>query len=252
MRLNDRVAIVTGSGQGIGAAFARGLAAEGAAVVIADLAADRAEATAREIQSAGGRALAVSVDVSDEESVAAMPTAVLEHFGRIDILVNNAALFTASFPRRHFSELTVAEWDRMMAVNVRGPFLCCRAVFPAMQAQGGGKIVNISSSTIWSGSKDFLHYVTSKSAVLGFTRQLAREVGDYNICVNAITPGLTTSEGVERVYPPEYLEAFAARRCFKRQEVPADLVGAVVFLSSSESDFMTGQTLNVDGGDMFH
>jgi 3-oxoacyl-[acyl-carrier protein] reductase len=138
-----------------------------------------------------------------------------------------------------------------MAVNVKGPWLCAKACFPAMKAQGKGKIINISSSTVLGGSKDFLHYVTSKAAILGFTRALARELGDAHICVNTITPGLTTSEGVAATYPNEYLDAFAERRCFRRQEVPEDLVGTVVFLASDESDFITGQTINVDGGDLF-
>jgi 3-oxoacyl-[acyl-carrier protein] reductase len=251
VRLTDRVAIVTGSSQGIGKAFAKGLAAEGAKVVVASFTASRAEATAAEIRAEGYEAMAFAVDVSEEEQCEAMAEAALSQWGRIDILVNNAAMFISAFPRKTFMDLTVEEWDRMMAVNVRGPWLCVRACFPAMKAQGKGKIINVGSSTFFGGSKDFLHYVTSKGATIGFTRQLAREVGDYSICVNTLSPGLTTSEGVGKTYPPDYLEMFAKRRCFKREEAPEDLVGACVFLASDESDFLTGQTLNVDGGDCF-
>lgn len=252
MRLQGKVAIVTGSAQGIGKAYAQGLAREGANVVVADILGDRAEATAAEICKTGAEAMAITVDVSDEASTVQMARKTVEAFGRIDILVNNAAMFVALLPRKPFTEITVEEWDRVMAVNVRGVFLCCRAVFPYMKAQGKGKIINISSSTFWHGSADFLQYVTSKAAVIGLTRQLAREVGDYGINVNCITPGLTVSEGVERTYPREYLEMVAQRRCFKRLERPDDLVGTVVFLASDDSDFITGQTINVDGGDAFH
>jgi 3-oxoacyl-[acyl-carrier protein] reductase len=252
MRLKDRVAIVTGSGQGIGRAFAAALASEGAKVVVADLDGPGAEATAADIRSQGGEAIAVAVDVSDEQQCLAMAEAAVREWGRIDILVNNAAVFTSAFPKKAFTEISVDEWDRLMAVNVRGPWLCAKACFPAMKSQGKGKIINMGSSTFFSGAKDFLHYVTSKGAMIGFTRQLAREVGDYNICVNALSPGLTSSEGVQRLYPAESLGMFANRRCLKREEVPEDLVGACIFLASDESDFLTGQTLIVDGGEVFN
>lgn len=252
MRLEGRVAIVTGSAQGIGKAYAERLAKEGARVVVADVAYERAKETAARIRESGGEAMAIEVDVSEESSTIEMARKTVEKYGRIDILVNNAAMFVALFPKKPFTEITVEEWDRVMAVNVKGLFLCCKAVFPYMKSQGRGKIINISSSTFWHGSPDFLQYVTSKGAVIGFTRQLAREVGDYGINVNCITPGLTASEGAERVYSPEYLDAVAQRRCFKRWERPEDLVGTVVFLASDDSDFITGQTINVDGGDCFH
>ncbi|MBI4321370.1 MAG: 3-oxoacyl-ACP reductase FabG [Chloroflexi bacterium] len=252
MKLDGRVAIVTGSAQGIGKAYASRLAKDGACVVIADIVEEQALATAEEIRAGGGEAIAIGTDVSDEASVNRMVEETVQHHGRIDVLVNNAALFVAITPKKRFYEITVEEWDRVMAVNVRGIFLCCKAVFPFMKAQGKGKIINISSSTFWTGTVDFLQYVTSKAAVIGLTRQLAREVGDYNINVNAVTPGLTLSEGVERKYPAEFLETFPQRRCFKRPERPDDLVGTIAFLASDDSDFITGQTINVDGGEAFH
>ncbi len=252
MLLEGKVAIVTGSAQGIGKAYARRLVKEGAKVVVADIAYERAEETAAEIRAAGGDAIAVKVDVSNEASALAMARQAVEKYGKIDILVNNAALFAALFPKKYFTDISEEEWDRVMAVNVKGVFFCCKAVFPYMKAQGKGKIINISSSTFWHGSVDFLQYVTSKGAVIGLTRQLAREVGDYGINVNCITPGLTASEGVERAYQADYLELYAKKRCFKRLERPEDLVGTVVFLASEMSDFMTGQTINVDGGDVLH
>jgi len=252
MKLKGRVAIVTGGAQGIGRAYVERLAAEGARVVIADILDEAANIAAEEIRSRGGDVIAIKTDVSDESSVEAMVRQTAELYGRIDILVNNAALFVAIMPKKPFWEITTEEWDRVMAVNVKGMFLCCKAVFPYMKAQGKGKIINISSSTFWHGSRDLLHYVTSKGAVIGFTRAFARDVGDYGINVNAVTPGLTASEGVVRTYDMEAVESYAQRRCLKRKERPEDLVGTIVFLASDDSDFITGQTINVDGGDSFH
>ncbi|MCL5961292.1 MAG: 3-oxoacyl-ACP reductase FabG [Chloroflexi bacterium] len=252
MKLKDRVAIVTGGGLGIGRAYVERLAAEGARIVIADIAEDRAMATAEELRAMGHDVVAIRTDVSDEFSVNAMVAQTVELYGRIDILVNNAALFVALLPKKPFWETTVEEWDRTMAVNVRGIFLCCKAVFPHMKAQGKGKIVNISSSTFWHGSKNMVHYVTSKGAVVGLTRALAKDLGEYNINVNAISPGLTESEGVLQNYDSGVLGTYAVRRCLARSERPQDLVGTVAFLASDDSNFITGQTINVDGGDAFH
>ena len=243
MRLTDKVAIVTGGGIGLGRAYCKALAAEGARVVVADIAHDAAQAVAREVHG-----LAVDVDVTSAEQTAAMAARALETYGAIDVLVNNAGRYTA-IRKRPFSEIPLDEWDRCMAVNVKGVFLCCRAVYPQMKKQGRGKIINISSGTMLGGTPMFLHYVSSKAAVIGLTRALAREVGGDGINVNAITPGLTIAdENQLRMLSEEYLAPRRQARAFKRDQDPEDLVGTVVFLASSASDFITGQTLNVDGG----
>jgi NAD(P)-dependent dehydrogenase (short-subunit alcohol dehydrogenase family) len=246
--LDGKVAIVTGGGRGIGAHYCRGLAAEGAKVVVADLTSGGARAIASEI---GG--LAWQVDVADEASVRAMAAGAIDNYGRIDILINNAAMFTEVLqPRKIFDEILVDEWDRVMAVNVRGPFLCAKAVAPTFRRQRSGVIINISSGTIFSGSDGFMHYVTSKAAVWGMSHVLARELGEYGVRVNAITPGLTSSEMVQEVYPQERLTTVAQNRIFKREQVPEDLVGTILFLCSDASAFITGQTFNVDGGNHLH
>lgn len=251
MRLENRVAIVTGGGKGIGSSYARGLAREGAKVVVADIDLEGASRIAEEIRSSGGEATAVHVDIASPESTAQMAKTAVNAYGRIDILVNNASLMSV-LPRRPWYEIPVEEWDRVMAVNLRGMFLCCLAVFPTMKAQHYGKIINISSSRIYEGMPNRLHYTTSKAGVVGFTRALAREVGDDNIGVNAISPGFTQSETQMATSSGDYMQSKLDRRCFKREEYPDDLVGAVLFLSSAESDFITGQLLNVDGGYSMH
>ncbi|MBI4320365.1 MAG: glucose 1-dehydrogenase [Chloroflexi bacterium] len=254
MRLKDRVVIVTGAAQGIGRIYALGLAEEGAKVVVADVDYAGAVQTADEIRGRGWEALAAKTDVSDQVSADAMARSAIERFGQIDVLVNNAALFVALLPPKPFHEITSEQWDRTMAVNVKGLFHCCKAVFPHMKARGKGKIINISSGTVLGGSRwhPFLDYVTSKAAVIGFTRQLAVEVGDHGINVNAVTPGLTASEGVEKMYAAQALEGARLRRCLKREERPDDLLGTIVFLASVDSDFITGQVINVDGGSNLH
>ena len=192
MRLEERVAIVTGGARHIGAAYCRRLAEEGAAVVIADILDDAR--VAEEIHSKGGHALSLKVDVSNEEDTNRMALETVKAFGRIDILVNNAAIFI-NIQRHPFYEITAEEWDRVSAVNIKGPFLCAKAVFPKMKEQRSGKIINISSSTAYWGTPSFLHYVASKAALIGMTRSLAREVGEFGICVNAIAPGLVEHEG---------------------------------------------------------
>lgn len=248
MRLTDKVIIVTGGGVGIGRAYSTGLAKEGARVVVADIQEAEAKKVAGEIQQQGGEAFAVAVDVTSPEKTRAMAEATLRKYGSIDVLVNNAALYSA-IKKKPFSEISEEEWDRVMAVNVKGLFLCVQAVYPAMKSQRKGKIINISSGTALGGTPFFLHYVTSKAGVIGFTRALARELGTDNICVNAITPGLTISgPQQEGVLTPEQLQDRRRRRSFQRDQYPQDLVGTVIFLSSVDSDFITGQTINVDGG----
>jgi len=248
MRLKNKVAIVTGGGVGIGRAYCLGLAKEGASVVAADIQEAEAKKVEGEIRRDGGEAFAVAVDVTSLEKTRAMAEAALRKYGRIDILVNNAALYSA-IKKKPFSEIGEEEWDRVMAVNVKGLFLCAQAVYPAMKQQNKGKIINISSGTALGGTPFFLHYVTSKAGVIGFTRALARELGSDNICVNAITPGLTISgPQQEGVLTPEQLQDRRKRRSFQRDQKPDDLVGTVVFLASDDSDFITGQTINVDGG----
>jgi NAD(P)-dependent dehydrogenase (short-subunit alcohol dehydrogenase family) len=249
MRLKERVVIVTGGAKGIGRAYALGVAAEGARVVVADIA--DAKPVVQEVEARGGQALGVGCDVSHEEDSRRLATETLTRFGRIDVLVNNAALY-GTLKRRPFMEIPVEEWDRVMAINLRGLFLCSRAVFPAMQAQGKGKIINIASSTFFKGVPDYIHYTTSKGGVVGFTRSLARELGPHGIRVNAIAPGFTVSgENVKNI-SAERQQANVEARMLKRVQVPDDLVGTLIFLASDDSDFMTGQTLLVDGGGSVH
>ncbi len=252
-RLAGKVAIVTGGGHGIGKAYTLGLAREGAKVVIAEIDAVAAEAAAVDLRRQGFEAIAVRTDVADRASVEAMAARSIEAFGQIDVLVNNAAIFaTVPMSRSPFDEIEIEEWDRMMAVNLRGTWLASRAVVPHMRARGCGKIINISSGTALKGSASRIHYVTSKAGVLGFTRTLARELGQHGICVNCIAPGSTLSEenpdeGVVRMR-----SAAAGERAIRRVQKPEDIVGAVVFFASPESDFITGQTLVVDGGACMH
>ncbi len=249
--LSGRTVIVTGGGKGIGKVYAQEFAKAGARVVAADIDEAAAKAVAAELAAQGLEALGIGVDIADEASVASMTKAALDRFGAIDVLVNNASLMSV-LPRRSWLEIPVDEWDRVMAVNLRGMFLCCRAVFPTMKAQQRGKIVNISSSRFFEGSPNRLHYTTSKAGVIGFTRALAREVGEFGVTVNAVAPGLTASDTQVQSTSGNYLAARSSGRAIDRVQTPDDLVGAVMFLSSPASDFMTGQTLLVDGGKMMH
>ncbi len=250
-RLVGRVAIVTGAAQGIGGAYAKGLAAEGAKVVIADV----LDGTnmVNIITQQGGEAIDVPTDVADEAACRNMVAKAVEAFGRLDILVNNAAVFT-SIERKNFDDIPVDEWDRVMAVNIRGTWLTAKAAIPEMKKNGYGKIINISSGRAFKGSTHFLHYDASKGAVVSITRSLAREVGGDGILVNCIAPGATMSENVRArtVTKGSTPGGTMATRALKREEVPEDLVGACVFLASADSDFMTGQTMIVDGGSAMH
>ncbi len=249
-RLEGRVAIVTGAGRGIGADYAKALATEGAKVVVTDIV--DTKNTVNIIKQAGGEAIGIHCDVTDPENVKAMVAETVEKFGKLDIIVNNAALF-ADLDQKSFLEIDEAEWDRVMQVNTRGVFTCVKAAVPEMKKNGYGKIINIASGTVFKGTPMLLHYVSSKGAQVAFTRALAREVGDDGITVNCIAPGLTMSEKV--VNDEQWQAAKDANtnsRAIKREEVPEDLLGAVVFFSSSDSDFITGQTLVVDGGSAMH
>jgi NAD(P)-dependent dehydrogenase (short-subunit alcohol dehydrogenase family) len=249
MRLDGKVAVITGGAAGIGFAYAKRFLAEGARVVMADINDPR---PAADKLAAAERTLGVTTDVSDSASVRAMVEAALSRFGRIDVLVNNAAIFATLKPQR-FDEIPEAEWDRVMAVNVKGVWNCARAVTPAMRAQGGGRIVNVASAIVAKGTALLMHYVTSKGAVVAMTRALARELGPDRITVNAVAPGLILSDTVQA--NPEVTgfqdAAVMQARSLKRDAFPDDVEGTVVFLASDDSAFMSGQTLIVDGGSVF-
>ena len=245
--LDGKVAVVTGAAQGIGRAIAVGLAAEGAQIVVADLKGAEEAATA----FPGG--VGLTVDVSSEDDVQRLTDETLARCGSIDILVNNAGLY-ASLEMRPFEQIPLEEWRRVMDVNVASMFLTCRAIVPVMRAQGGGKIVNISSGTPFRGVPFLLHYVTSKGAIVAFTRALARELGKDKVLVNCVAPGFTMSDGVKS--HPEVVEKLrdvsVSARTIQRDQVPEDVVGAVVYLCGPGSDFVTGQTIVIDGGQSFH
>jgi NAD(P)-dependent dehydrogenase (short-subunit alcohol dehydrogenase family) len=248
-RLQGRTAIVTGGAVGIGRFYSEGLAAQGAEVMIADIV--DGSALAAEIAAKYGRNSTASFkfDVSDEAQVKALVAKTLERFGKIDILVNNAALY-APLPTLKVEEIDVELWDRVMAVNIRGPFLMVKHVVPHMIQRKYGKIVNIGSGTVARGIPNFSHYVTSKGAITAFTRAISRELGDYGICVNTLAPGYTLSEtGLKNtVHVAQSRAAAVQRRAIKRDEYPEDLVGTLIYLCSSDSDFVTGQVIAVDGG----
>src|SRR2546426_6534360 len=251
-RLSGRTAIVTGGARGIGAHYSRALGAEGARVMIADVA--DGGGLAQEIAARhGANSVASAVaDVSDEISVKALVRAAIERFGRIDVLVNNAALY-APLPETKCTEIEADLWDKVMAVNLRGPFLMVKHVAPHMIAAGYGKIINIGSGTALRGIPWMLHYVTSKGGIMAFTRALARELGEHGIRVNTLAPGFTLSDTVMRENPGHVKTArdrAVQSRSLRRDEHPQDLLGALVFLASADSDFVTGQTLAVDGGNV--
>lgn len=250
MRLKDKVAIVTGATGGLGLAITKRYLAEGAKVVMADV---KDPGSVAASLSAHNQVLPVTTDVADENSVANMVNATLEKFGRIDILVNNAAI-SSTLPLQPFEKIQVADWRRVMDVNVMGAFLCARAVVGHMRKQKSGRILNFTSGTVFRGSPFNLHYVSSKGAILSFTRSLASELGGDNILVNAIAPGFTLTEGMvdNHSYSPEFLKMIVASRAIKREEYADDIVGTAVFLVSEDASFITGQIVSVDGGATFH
>ena len=252
MRLKDKVAIITGGAEGIGKAYATGFAKEGARLVIADINLSAAELLAKSLAKDGCDALAVKTDVSNVADASEMVRKTLDRFGRIDILVNNAAKFQRNpAVRAPAWELDPAEWESVIAVNLNGTFFCCRAVLPHMIKQKSGKIINIASSLAFLGAVDLTHYSASKGGVVTFTRALAREVGSYNINVNALCPGFTLSADPASI-TEENRQHEIASRILGRAEYPEDLVGTAIYLASSDSDFMTGQALVVDGGVILH
>jgi 3-oxoacyl-[acyl-carrier protein] reductase len=247
MRFKDKSVMITGGGGKIGKAYAMAFAKEGAKVSLPDIAS--ADHVVRAIQDMGGSAISMKCDVTDEKSVKAMVDETAKQFGTIDVLINNAAYFMTVW-KGPFWEMTVEEFDKAMAVNLRGVWLCAKAAVPYMQKQKKGKIINISSSVALTGNPNYIHYVTSKGGMIAMTRAMARELGEWNICVNAVSPGFTVTEG--RPVDPAYDDLRNQQRSIKRTQVEADVVGTVLFLASPDSDFMTGQLLNVDGGGHFH
>ncbi len=254
MRLEGSVAAVTGGARGLGRAFALRLAQEGARImvmniVLGDKDLEDMKETVRQIRELGGEAKHVEGDVTSEPDTRAMAEATVSEFGRIDILINNAALYDG-LTRKPFDEISLDEWDRVMGVNVKGAFLATRAVFPFMKKQEYGKIVNLCSETAFTGSHGFVHYVSSKGGVLALTRALAVELGPYNICINAIAPGFTDTEASRSL--ADVAKYDTSRTPLKRLGTPEDITGTALFLASPESDFITGQTLLVDGGRYMH
>lgn len=249
--MSGRVAIVTGSARGLGATYCVELAKLGMAVVAADVR-DCAE-TAKQVARAGGQAIAVELDVTDAGSARSMVSATLEAFGRVDVLINNAAMY-GNLHGGRFDTIDEGEWDACMAVNVKGLWQCCKAAVPAMRQQGGGSIINISSLAAVYGMPNFLHYSTSKGAVIGFTRALARELGRHNIRVNAIAPSMVDTAGTTEAMGDLYdrvAEAVQKNQAIGKVLDTEDLVGTVLYLASDLSRFVTGQTIMVDGGSVF-
>lgn len=251
MKLEGRVAVITGAGQGLGRAYAHRFVQEGAHVVVADVQEDKARNVVQEVQDLGGKGLALKVDVSDLESVRTMFDQTIERFGQVDVLINNASIFS-TIKMKPFEEITLEEWNRLMAVNLTGSFLCCQAVSPHMRERKQGRIINISSGVVLMGRPFYAHYVASKAGIVGLTRALAKELGGDNITINAITPGPTETEVPRETVSPEQAKAMIEAQAIHRRETAEDLVGVAVFLASEDSRFITGQVINVDGGLNFH
>lgn len=253
MRLSGKTAIITGGATGIGAVYAQALVNEGAHIVVADVLESAGQTVVRELNTQGDKkALFVKTNVTSEADTERMAQVAMETFGSIDILVNNAALYSDLSSKKPFHEISSEEWDKVMAVNVKGVWQCTKAVYPSMKQGGYGKIINIASVVADTGAAGFAHYVASKAAVGGLTRALARELGNFNITVNAISPGLVSNESSKKLNYEGYFNEVVKGRSIKREMAPQDLVGALLFLASVESDFISGQTYIIDGGAVMH
>ena len=254
MRLKDKVAIVTGSARGMGRVFALRFAKEGAKLTVCDIL--DCKPVADEIKAAGGEALALKTDVTSEKDTAEMAKKTVERFGRIDILVNNAAIIGAIETKdfvKPVEEVTSADWDKILAVNIKGVFLSSKAVIPYMKKQGGGKIVNMASTVAFSGLPHFIHYTSSKGSVITMTRSLARALGEFNINVNAVAPGLIMTEAMQATYSQKFYQQLVANHQLIHKSVePEDVANAVLFMASDEADKITGQTLAVNAGEYLH
>lgn len=246
--VKDRIVIITGAGQGIGREFARQYAAAGAIPVVADINLENAQKVKAEIEAAGGNALALKVNIGEEESQHQMVADVISKYGRVDVLINNAAIFS-TLQKRHFDEIPVKEWQDVMHINILGTYLSVKAVTPAMKEAKWGRIITMSSNAVRKGVVNYAHYVTSKSAIIGMTNAMARELGPHGITVNCIRPGAVATE-VERAVntTPERRVAQMQEQCIPRGMVPPDIAGLAIFLSSPASGFITGQTIACDGG----
>lgn len=249
--LERKVVVITGGASGIGRSYVESFVEYGACVAVADIDQSAAESLAADLSGDGKEVMAGRVDVSCLDDVRAFFEKVWQKWQRLDILVNNAAVYS-SLERKSFLGISEKEWDQVLSVNLKGMFFCSQAAFPYMKQINGGRIINISSSSIFKGSPYFVHYVTSKAGVVGFTRALAREAGEYGITVNAVAPGLTVTDANVVHTPPDRFNKAILGRCIKREQLPEDLTGIVLFLASSHSDFITGQLINVDGGNSMY
>jgi 3-oxoacyl-[acyl-carrier protein] reductase len=253
MKLKDKVAIITGAAHGIGRAYARRFAEEGAHVVVADIDGQGGAATAKALIDSNLSAWARTTDVRDFAEVESLIGDCVKKFGRVDILLNNAAIYlTQKLWKGPVEELDIGEWDRVIEVNLKGVFLCCKAAIPIMKRQKSGKIINIASGTFFSGSGNMPHYTSAKGGVVALTRVMARQLGEWGINVNCMTPGSTMSEDNPTADVLARREGSIEKRAFKRVERPADIVGTAIFLASPQSDFITGQLLVVEGGGIMH
>ncbi|MCK4369176.1 MAG: 3-oxoacyl-ACP reductase FabG [Dehalococcoidales bacterium] len=242
--LDNKVAIVTGGARGLGKVYCLRMAEEGAKVVVADILVRDAEETASEIKAKGGAAIAVKADVTSEADTQQMADKAVQEFGRIDILVNNAG-FYHGMSRKPFNEISSEEWDKMMEVSAKGTWICSKAVFPQMKKQGKGKIINVSSEAVFAPTKGLIHYTAAKAAVIGITRVLAGELGQYGICANVVVPGVIDTPATRSYVNMEKMDASSVP--MGRFGRPEDVVGAVIFFASDDSDFVSGQTLLIDG-----